>query len=290
VADRPAAPGNIVTWRLALGLVMLAFGVLWTLDNLGLADASAILRWWPVLALTWGAMCALGVGCRRRPVLGGVWLVLGTVALLHNLHVVRLSLGDLFPLFLVGVGAATVARAWRGSRGGRGFGAGSTSAPPGAADVSSTRVNLFAFLNGVERRIVTQSFAGGEVSAVLGGMTADLRGAQLAGGHAVLDVFAMWGGVELIVPAGWRVVGRVSPLLGAYVDSMPPVTDPDAPKLEVRGLAVMGGVEVRSDDSRRTRLRRAIIGARFAPGIDVGVVGPLRHRDAPDPADAADKD
>lgn len=267
MTDPQVVPAKPSTGRIVWGLVLLALGVLWTLDNFGIADASQVLRWWPLVAIAWGAMCALGLGCRRRPVLGGVWMIVGVVALLHNLHVMRLSFEDLFPLFLIVVGASIVYRSFGVSRRwGASAGGGGAATSAGGTDSAASHVNLFAFLSGAEKKIVSPAFAGGEATAILGGLTVDLRGSQLAGGRAVLDVFAMWGGIELILPAGWRVVGRVSPLLGAYVDAMPPVTDPAAPTLELRGLAVMGGVDVRSDDSRRMRLRRAIVGVNIGPG------------------------
>lgn len=298
MTETPTGPPGVtvkpVTGRLVWGLVLLAVGVLFTLDNLGYTDASRVLRWWPLLALAWGVMCTFGVGCRRRPGVGGIWLVVGTVALLHNVHLVRLSLEDIFPLFLVAIGGSIVLRSlglFRRRDPGAGFpgGAGGASGPGGAglagsADSAATHVNLFAFLHGAERKIVAPAFAGGEATAILGGLTLDLRGSSLAGGRAALDLFAMWGGIELILPAGWRVVSRVTPLLGAYLDAMPPVTDPNAPTLELRGIAVMGGVDVRSDDSRRMRLRRAIVGAHVGPGIHLGVTR-LRRGDATDPAD-----
>ena len=37
------------TGRLLFGLVMVSLGTLWTLDNLGIADAGQVLRWWPAL-------------------------------------------------------------------------------------------------------------------------------------------------------------------------------------------------------------------------------------------------
>jgi len=203
---------------------------------------------------------------------------------------VSLSLEDVFPLLLIGIGGAIVLRSAglfrRRGTGAGGAGTSGSAGIAGGADGGATHVNLFAFLHATERKIVTPAFAGGEASAILGGLTLDLRGSSLAGGRAVLDVFAMWGGIELILPAGWRVVSRVSPLLGAYLDAMPPVTDPNAPTLELRGLAVMGGVDVRGDDSRRTRLRRAIVGAHVGPGIHIGVIGARRA----DASSAADED
>jgi hypothetical protein len=71
----------------------------------------------------------------------------------------------------------------------------------------------------------------------------DLRKANLTG-TAYLDVVAFWGGIEIKVPAGWTVDGRVVTLMGAFenkVDS-PPVSG--GPHLVLRGHAIMGAVIV----------------------------------------------
>jgi hypothetical protein len=287
--DRPLLSG-----RLVFGLVVLMLGVLWTLDNLGQIDASRVLAWWPAVALAWGLMQLTGLGVRRCYTTGWIWVVIGTFAGLDKLRIWPFSPLDLVPLFLVAVGGVIVSRAWRGrsagdavdpggiggpgGMGGMGVAAGPGAGSPGrSATEGGARANWFAFLSGTERRVSTQEFAGGEASAILGGLSLDLRGARMAHDRAVLDLFAMWGGIEIIAPAGWRVVSRVTPLLGAFVDSMPPVAPDGAPTLELRGLAVMGGVDVRSDDAVRRKVRHAVIGAQIGPGITVAVAD-LRRR------------
>jgi len=219
-----------------------------------------VLAWWPVVPLVWGTMLVTGLGtCRRRP-LGAIWLVVGVAGLLEKLHLWNFTFGDLFPLFLVFVGGTLIVRAWRGAGLERAGDAGPVSR---ATEMSGARVNLFSLLGGMRRTVNAQAFVGGEVTALMSGLTVDLRGAQLADGHAVLDVFAMWGGIEVLAPAGWRVISRVTPLLGAVVDAMPEPAGADAPTLELRGLAVMGGLDVRADDRVRQKIRRVIVATRI---------------------------
>jgi len=62
---------------------------------------------------------------------------------------------------------------------------------------------------------------------------------------ATLDVVAFWGGIDLKVPAEWSVEGRVMPFMGGFVQKTPPRVESDeAPRLIVRGYAVMGGVVI----------------------------------------------
>jgi hypothetical protein len=51
--------------------------------------------------------------------------------------------------------------------------------------------------------------------------------------------------VEIVVPSGWRVEGKVAAILGGYEDATTPAPD-TAPRVIVRGSAIMGGVEVRN--------------------------------------------
>lgn len=51
---------------LALGLSLIALGVLWTLANLGALDLLATLRiWWPVSLIVWGVLELMATLVRR---------------------------------------------------------------------------------------------------------------------------------------------------------------------------------------------------------------------------------
>jgi hypothetical protein len=105
-------------------------------------------------------------------------------------------------------------------------------------------VDITAVLGGFERRVSAQDFRGGEITAVMGGCALDLRDASIVK-EAVINVFAIWGGITIKVPArldrrpAWHAGdGR---LRGK--DRRPP----DASKrLVITGYAIMGGVEVRN--------------------------------------------
>jgi predicted membrane protein len=250
---------NWVTGRMVVGLLLLAFGALWTLDNLDIIEARNVTRWWPVILLAWGLCLLTGCACRRRLLAGSIWTFVGGWLLLWQLDLVPYSLFDLWPLALIVVGGLLVARAWRG----RSFRSRETEAEPVAS--------AFVIMGGVERKVVAQEFRGGEVDVVMGGAVIDLRGAGLASDGATIDVFAMFGGIDLIVPEGWRVIGRVTPLFGGFEDNTVPPADPGAPALTVHGMVLMGGVEVkhgRDASSRRAERRHEWHGHRSSRESD----------------------
>lgn len=220
------------TPQLLMGLVIIALGILFTLDSLGLADARTSLRYWPVAFIgigaikLWQARGGGGAFAALLFILAGTWL------LLESLEIVTVSFWALWPILLVLFGASMV---WQGLGGGR-------HGPP--ADANST-LSALAVLGGVHRGNNSRTFRGGDLTAVMGGCEIDLRQAAIDG-EAVLEVFAMWGGIEIRVPEDWTVVGRVTPILGGFDDKTRPPLGAAAHRLVVRGVAIMGGIEVKN--------------------------------------------
>lgn len=83
------------------------------------------------------------------------------------------------------------------------------------------------------------------MGAIFGGAEIDLRDAKLAPG-ALLDVFAVFGGVEVSVPEGWQVVTSGFPMFGGFENvTAKERTGPDAPILQIHATILFGGVEIK---------------------------------------------
>lgn len=226
--------------RLIFGIIVLVLGVLWTLDNLDLVEADEVLHWWGIVPLAWGALIALGIGCPRRVFVGSMWMVVGAVALLHAGGLVSFSVFELWPLLFIFIGANIVFRSWKG---------GTSPWGQNVGIESGDTIRTFALMSGNEHKVTSSAFQGGSVDAMMAGATVDMRAATLAGGRAVIELFTMWGGIEIVVPLGWRVQSEVTAIMGGYEDSSTPTSDATAPLLVLRGFVVMGGVEVRNAPS-----------------------------------------
>jgi hypothetical protein len=252
-----------ITGRMIWGLVVLTLGVLWTLDNLGQIDASRIVRWWPAVALAWGLFLLSGQN-GRHPRAGWIWTIVGGLSLVRPLGIADADVTDFWPLLLVFAGAMLVWRAFTGHD--------LIARPPG----DGPKLDASAFLAGSQRKVVSHEFSYADVNAVIAGTTLDFRPAKLVGNEGVVDVFAMWGGIDLIVPPEWRVVTEVTPILGVFQDGTVVPADADAPRLIVRGTVVMGGIEVRNDERKpfRTRGRAKEQVVQVGPGgvVRVGVI------------------
>lgn len=229
-----ASPPRVrLTPHLMFGLLIILVGTVLTLDNLNIADSAQYLRYWPAGLIAIGAAKLWQVRYGYGGALGGVlFVVIGTWLLLDNLDLIEASLLDFWPILLIAAGGIIV---WQGTRGRQ-------HRVAGPADDT---INAIAVLAGVNRGSNSAAFRGGELTAFMGGCEIDLRHAAI-NGEAVIDVFAMWGGIEIRVPENWTVIGRVTPMLGGFEDKTRAPLGSSTHKLIIRGVVLMGGVEVKN--------------------------------------------
>lgn len=220
------------TPQLLTGLIIVAVGTIFTLSNLGLVDARQYVRYWPVALILVGVLKVWQSRCGRGVFGGSLFIAAGLWLLLETFRVVTINIFDLWPLVFVFFGGSLI---WRGLRGGRG---------ETGTDGHST-INALAVLGGVHRGNNSRSFRGGDLTAIMGGCEIDLRQAAIEG-EAVIDVFAMWGGIEIKVPEDWTISSRVVPILAGFEDKTRPQRGAAAHRLLIRGVAIMGGVEVKN--------------------------------------------
>jgi hypothetical protein len=112
------------------------------------------------------------------------------------------------------------------------------------ANGAASAVRVFAFFWGADRR-VRGPMSHAEVSAVMGGCDLDLRDAVPTSDPVIVQVFAMWGGIEVRVPPEWIVQNEAWPILGGVVDNTQTPVQPTR-RVILRGMAFMGGVEIRN--------------------------------------------
>jgi predicted membrane protein len=228
--------------RLVVGVAVLVVGVLFLLDSAGALDAGRnIGHWWPVVIV------AAGLGQlaeRPRSILEPVILIgAGGVLLLVTTGVVEGNIWSyIWPTVLIAVGLIAIAR-WA-----------TTNTLP--KDIPSDDVEVASGIFGGPTVVNTsQTFQGASLTGIFGGVTLDLRGARPAPGGARISATAVFGGIEILVPRGWRISTRSTAIFGG-VDKK---TDDDgqlptdAPLLSIDALALFGGVEVKHDEDHKGR-------------------------------------
>ncbi|THA78558.1 DUF1707 and DUF2154 domain-containing protein [Streptomyces sp. A0642] len=125
----------------------------------------------------------------------------------------------------------------------------------------ATSRGAFAFWGGFSRRghwTVSRVFT---AFAMWGGGEIDLREANFEDGEVVIRCFAIMGGMQVTVPPELNVEVRGIGIMGGFGERAKDDGDPapDAPRVRITGLALMGGVGVEHKRSKaeKQRLRNA---------------------------------
>ncbi len=234
--------GPRATASLIFGSVAMLAGALLLLDRFGLVEFDAIFRFWPVALLVLGGGLLLRGG--RSGIVPGVILGgLGALFLARSLGYSDVRPWDLWPVLLIVVGATILANSIRTRR----------SSPEQDMAREQDVINDWALFGGVNKTITSPHFQGGELFAVFGGIEVNLRRSRISQpATVVVNANAFFGGIVLFVPEDWNVVNEGVAILGGFADSRRFVETRDEAEhrdgktLIVRGIAALGGVEVKN--------------------------------------------
>ena len=275
--QRSTPPAFRITPQLILGLLIIFVGIVFLLDELGIAPALSYLRYWPVALIAIGVAKMLQARDGGGAFAGLMFTIVGVWLQAEELDIINVSLRNVWPVGLVLVGGYLV---WQGltnrpaARPGPhapavpdstlgGFGRDATWTDSSAAPLPEERtappsplpapppgdpnatMSVMAIMGGVTRGNNSRAFRGADVLAFMGGCELDLRKAAI-NGEAVIDVFAMWGGIEIRVPEDWTVVSHIVPLMAGVDDKTRPPQTATAHRLTLRGFILMAGVEVKN--------------------------------------------
>ena len=221
--------------RAFLGVTIVSLGGILLLRNLGVITFDN----WPLFWGTFWAGIFLIAGLSvlvssRRPT-GWVWgLLLVAVAAaigLNAYNIINISVWKLFwPIILILVGLAVVL----------GIGSGRRQSKKRAADGDdSEKVAIFY---GEESR-VKGDYTGGSLTAIFGGVELDLRQAKIKDG-AVIDVFALCGGISVSLPDDVIIQNEVRGILGGSEDKTAPKSSAKK-TIYLKGECILGGLEIK---------------------------------------------
>jgi Cell wall-active antibiotics response 4TMS YvqF len=214
--------------RAWIGIVLVTIGVLGVLDVAGVLESTGFVEgWWPLAIVGAGVVLMIE---QRRIGLGPAIIAAVGAALLADQQ--GWTSEDLLgPMLLAVIGAAILFGAMRRAS--------------GEADQRP-----MAVFGGAKVQDRSAHFRHSDVTALFGGATLDLRDAHIDD-EATVDATAIFGGVDVLVPKGWRVSVSGLPIFGGYEDktqgngSLPT----EAPHLDVRATAIFGGIDVAHEPS-----------------------------------------
>jgi predicted membrane protein len=164
---------------------------------------------------------------KARYAIGAIFIILGVSAL------TGMDLGRfIFPLFLIYIG-------WR-----------ILSKEQGHFDMegekikssSQSSINETFIFSGTERRLNSENFNGGRITAIFGGANLDLSNTKTKKKVIELDIAAVFGGVKIRVPKDWEIESEAVGILGG-IDNKTSLEKKSA-TLRITGVAIFGGVNI----------------------------------------------
>ena len=233
---------NHIQRRIVSGILIVLVGVVALLDNLHVFSARAVLQFWPTVLIVLGGLKMAQARHRSGYVAGALLVIAGCLILLQRLGLIWFSWREWWPVALIGVGVLIVFKKGLGDalhpqqmrRDGNAV----------SASADDSTLDVFAIMGGHKMTIVSQDFRGGEVTSVMGGAEIDLRHASMQS-EAIIQVFIAMGGLVLRVPDDWAVITNGIPIMGGIDDKSVPPMNPGK-RLVVKGLVLMGGVEIKN--------------------------------------------
>ena len=217
---------NIVI-RAYLGLAAVAIGSLLLLRNLHVISFD----YWGELLGGFLSFLLILVGCiilvkRSRWIWGLLFLSAGATIGLRALHIVDVNFWQIvWPILFIAVGSAVLFSLVKDGK------------------ISKTKAKHMAAAWSGQSEKVEGKYTGGTVSSVFGGVDLDLRQADIKDG-AVIEVFVLFGGVDIIAPNDVVVKNEATAIFGGIDDK----TNPGAKAkktLYIRGECFLGGIELK---------------------------------------------
>jgi predicted membrane protein len=233
---RPSRPMGGLFWGAFLTFV----GVVLLLNRMGIISVDHLWKFWPLFLVVAGIS---NMFAAERRFWGIILVIAGVLLQLNQLGIAHFGWADFWPIVLIAAGVLVM---W-GSLGAR---TKSRRYPSVGGDPRTTVVGA-AIFSGLERRVTTQDFQGGNVTAIFGGVELDLTEAGMQADEATLEITAIFGGAEIRVPESWLVSYRGAPIFGGVEDKTRTrrsenLGDSKRKVLTITGAVIFGGLEIKN--------------------------------------------
>jgi len=221
------------------GAILAVAGLAFLLNNLGIISIGNPWRFWPLLLVFAGIVNFVS----QNRTWGILLMLAGVLLELREFGILHFGWAAFWPMMLIALGLLVM---W----GSFGWGRKPTLSASTTSDPRTT-LNEAVVFGGLERRMTSQDFQGGDVSAIFGGVELDLTEASIQGSEATLAITAIFGGVELRIPPTWQIAFRGAPIFGGIEDKTRTARADDPANTNIKtlvitGAVIFGGLEIKN--------------------------------------------
>ena len=222
------------TSNILWGIVLVAAGVLFALNALGITNIDVFFDgWWTLFIII---PCAIGLFTEREKTGNIIGLVIGLALLLSCLNVISFGLlwKLLVPAVIIVVGIKLVLGGLMGNKA-------NELLAKMKENGNDPRVGCATF-SGCDMCFDGEVFNGAELIATFGGVECDLRKAVIEQDCAI-KVSAIFGGIDILVPEHVNVKVNSTSVFGGISNKT--TGKKDAVTIHVSGTCLFGGVEIK---------------------------------------------
>lgn len=230
--------------KLLMGLFIVVAGFLFLFNRLDLlSDSFAdIVFSWQMLVLAIGI---IAVGSYVRNVVGWILIIVGGGFLLADIAGFSAGFHEIFwPALVIIIGVSIILKSSNRSFFHRNW----EKKPHYLSEVKSDEeFEDVAIFGGGDKSYSLKNLRSGKIVAIFGGSEIDLSQTEISDEGAVIEVFYMFGGSTIWVPADWNVKTDVVSIFGGFEEKRHPTKTPkeDGKKVYVKGMAMFGGGEIK---------------------------------------------
>jgi predicted membrane protein len=242
--------------KIAGGLAIVFFGVVYLLKQLGYDIPSYLLSWQMILIVI-GIIVLIKHKFRKFH--GYLLIIVGKLFLLAEWYPNLINGKIIFPIALILIGLFIVfsrnkkcgqhKRRQRFSKENwkhiheahkRGYAAYNVN--------EEDFIDSVSFFGGITKTVVSKNFKGADIVSFFGGTDVNLSQADFQD-RIVVDVTNVFGGTTLTIPNNWEVISEVASIFGSFEDKRPQYQRDAGEQTKVmvlRGTCMFGGIEVNS--------------------------------------------
>ncbi len=246
-------------FKMILGVILILIGIAVLGDQFTDTDIwSMIWKYWPVLIIYWGLENFFSK--KHNKYFSIVLTVLGILFLIGNLNITTLRWYDfIFPTLLIALGIRIILPSkWYQLKKDKkdaysDFVIIDKETLKNGIHIDNSKgedyIDKYNVFSGYETKIVSQQFKGGEVGSIFGGAEIDLREADLNDKKARIELYAIFGGVDLIVPRKWKIYVNGTPIFGGVNNSTIFESDGNADEIRtlyIDAFAIFGGIDIKN--------------------------------------------
>ncbi len=235
--------------RFWLGIILVALGALFIADNFDILPydiIDEIFRWQFILIIV-GLVILF---TSKDNFLGFILIGIGGLFLMREYIDYSISdlIRDYWPVALIVMGLYILSK--RGSHAKKDS-LGDGDEKPGIDEdkLEIDMIDSFEVFSGGTKKIRSNNFRGGKITCIFAGPEFDFYDCSLAEGTNILDITAVFGGIELVIPNDWNVIINVTSIFGGIDDKRKYISKSDGSSkgtLIIKGFVLFGGGEIKN--------------------------------------------